>query len=137
MKKYFWTIAALFYCALTISLVSCSKDDAESIIAPPVSGQGFFSTEINALIDENYKTIERQGYGELVIPASMFDHTPFAIPADAAGDMGYVIRAGFKAYVNGGSVRDAVMGIAPNDVDFSTDATPEQLQQLLLPERLQ
>ena len=37
-------------------------------------------------------------------------------------------RAGFKAYVVGGGVRDSLLGLTPKDFDVATDATPEQVQ---------
>ena len=41
--------------------------------------------------------------------------------------MDYVIKAGHTAFVNGGAVRDGVMGKELHDVDFSTDATADEL----------
>ncbi|WP_068044790.1 CCA tRNA nucleotidyltransferase [Nocardia speluncae] len=38
---------------------------------------------------------------------------------------------GFHLYLVGGSVRDAVLGRLGTDLDFTTDARPEQVQQLL------
>ncbi len=37
-------------------------------------------------------------------------------------------RAGFKAFVVGGGVRDSLLGLTPKDFDVATDATPEQVQ---------
>lgn len=37
-------------------------------------------------------------------------------------------RAGFKAYVVGGAVRDLIAGIVPKDYDVATDATPDQVR---------
>ncbi len=37
-------------------------------------------------------------------------------------------RAGFKAYIVGGAVRDLLLGVAPKDFDVATDATPEQVK---------
>lgn len=37
---------------------------------------------------------------------------------------------GFKAYLVGGAVRDALMGKEPSDLDLTTDATPEQVMQI-------
>ena len=123
MKRNFYWIIALFcvtFCA------SCKKQQNV-----PEQPQGFFSTEINRLIDANYPEVEKVGYAELRIPANLFDQKAFAMPADAAGDMDYVVNAGYAAYVNGGSVRDAIMGKVPNDVDFTTDATPDQLVEIV------
>ncbi|MEU9808610.1 CCA tRNA nucleotidyltransferase [Mycobacterium sp. NPDC050853] len=39
--------------------------------------------------------------------------------------------AGFSLYLVGGSVRDAVLGRAGTDLDFTTDARPEQVQELV------
>ena len=36
--------------------------------------------------------------------------------------------AGFEGYVVGGAVRDLLTGKTVNDWDFTTDATPEQIQ---------
>ena len=41
--------------------------------------------------------------------------------------------AGHELYLVGGSVRDAVLQRLSNDLDFATDARPEQLQKLLRP----
>ena len=38
---------------------------------------------------------------------------------------------GYKTYINGGAVRDAIMGTAIHDLDFSTDATPEEMKEQL------
>ncbi len=37
-------------------------------------------------------------------------------------------RAGYKAYVVGGGVRDSLLGLQPKDFDVATDATPEEVQ---------
>lgn len=39
-------------------------------------------------------------------------------------------RAGFKAFIVGGAVRDLVLGLKPKDFDVATDATPEQVKRL-------
>ena len=39
-------------------------------------------------------------------------------------------RAGFKAYLAGGCVRDRILGIAAKDHDIATDARPEVVQKL-------
>ena len=40
-------------------------------------------------------------------------------------------QAGFKLALVGGSVRDALLGRLGNDLDFTTDARPEQVRELL------
>ncbi|MCE9677709.1 polynucleotide adenylyltransferase PcnB [Shewanella sp. AS1] len=39
-------------------------------------------------------------------------------------------KAGFKAYLVGGGVRDILLGLEPKDFDVVTDATPEQIKKL-------
>ena len=39
-------------------------------------------------------------------------------------------KAGYQAYVVGGCVRDAVLGLTPHDYDLCTNATPEQICQV-------
>ena len=45
------------------------------------------------------------------------------------GDVQYVLSKlethGFEAYLVGGTVRDAVMGLVPHDFDITTSALPE------------
>jgi poly(A) polymerase len=39
-------------------------------------------------------------------------------------------KAGFRAFIVGGAVRDLLLGIRPKDFDVATDAEPEQVQRL-------
>lgn len=41
-----------------------------------------------------------------------------------------LVAKGFKAYLAGGCVRDALLGRTANDLDLATDATPEAIEQL-------
>jgi poly(A) polymerase len=52
--------------------------------------------------------------------------------ADLLTDLGRVFAdAGHELYLVGGSVRDAVLGRPLNDLDFTTDARPHELQKML------
>ncbi len=53
------------------------------------------------------------------------------IPPAAARLAERFAAAGHQLYLVGGPVRDALMGRPVNDLDFTTDATPEQVGQLL------
>lgn len=54
--------------------------------------------------------------------------------AELLRDIGAVFAdAGHQLYLVGGSVRDAVLGRLGADLDFTTDARPEQLQAMLRP----
>ena len=114
------------------TLTACSfEDNAVEPVKPVEPESGFFTTAINKMIDENYELVKANGHAELVIPSTMFDHTAFKIPDNEKGDMDYVAKAGYKTLVVGGTVRDAVLGQASNDVDFTSDATPEQLAEIV------
>ena len=45
-------------------------------------------------------------------------------------------HAGFEAYTVGGCVRDLLLGITPDDIDITTNATPEQMMKVLSAFRL-
>lgn len=53
-----------------------------------------------------------------------------AIDEDARKVVYRLQRAGFKAYIVGGGVRDILLGKTPKDFDISTDATPRQIKSL-------
>ena len=87
----------------------------------------FYNETVNKMIEENYELVKANGYAELVIPASLYPKGMIKMPAADMEAMDYVIKAGHTAYVNGGAVRDGVMGKELHDVDFSTDATADEL----------
>jgi poly(A) polymerase len=54
--------------------------------------------------------------------------------ADVLRELGSIFdAAGHELYLVGGSVRDALMGRLSSDLDFTTNARPEQVQKLLRP----
>lgn len=54
--------------------------------------------------------------------------------ADVLRDLGRVFAdAGHELYLVGGSVRDALLGRLGADLDFTTDARPEEMQRMLRP----
>jgi poly(A) polymerase len=54
--------------------------------------------------------------------------------ADVLRELGSLFAAaGYELYLVGGSVRDALLQRLSADLDFATDARPEQLQQMLRP----
>src|SRR5260221_9425754 len=42
-----------------------------------------------------------------------------------------LFRSNFQIYIVGGAVRDLLMGKNPNDWDFTTNATPEEILKVL------
>lgn len=55
---------------------------------------------------------------------------PLPIPRHVLVICDTLQAAGYKAYVVGGGVRDALLGREPKDWDVATDARPERVQQL-------
>ena len=117
---------AILFC--TLSFNACTENaDNPSKPEVPGSTDGFFTTEINKLIDANYPDVVANGYAKLIIPKTMYDENRFTFPTNATNDMKCMVDAGYKVYVNGGSVRDAILGKPSHDVDFSTNASIEQI----------
>lgn len=115
-----------------ISLVTSCVGIEDNVVIPADNSGGeeikeFFNETVNQLIDANYQEVVANGYAKLVIPKSMYKEGLFTFSANAAGDMQYMVDAGYKAYVNGGTVRDGIMGTPSHDVDFSTNASIEQI----------
>ena len=127
-KRFFRLAAIALAVVATVMLTACSNDDTTAV---PQQEQGFFTGEVNRLIDANYPEVIANGYAKLVIPKSMCDQGRFKFPANATIDMDAMAAAGYQVYVNGGTVRDGVMGTEAHDVDFSTDATIEQIEEAL------
>jgi len=134
-KNLLWLLTGIMICGLTFT--SCTNEDIPAPSFPTYpshqepSKKGFFTSEINKLIDENQKLVEANGYAELIIPASMYDLSIYDISDDHKSAMNYMAKAGYKTYVNGGAVRDGILGTQIHDVDFSTDATPEQMVEIV------
>ena len=57
------------------------------------------------------------------------------IAPKAAELLGRLNRAGFEAYAVGGCVRDSLLGKVPQDWDFCTSATPEEIKTCFAGER--
>ena len=55
---------------------------------------------------------------------------PGAIPHEVSEIGAALIREGYQAYLVGGSVRDLILGLSPNDFDIATDARPEEVGEI-------
>lgn len=124
-NKQFWMWLAILFCGLTVS--SCTFDNPVYQEPVQTTVDKFFNAEVNKLIDENYAEVQAKGHAKLVIPRTLYPEGMFTFPKNASSDMQYMVAAGYKAYVNGGTVRDGVMGTASHDVDFSTNASIDQI----------
>ena len=69
-------------------------------------------------------------------PAATLELSNTAISSAALKTCEGLQKAGFKAYVVGGGVRDLLLGLRPKDFDVATDAPPETVQQLFRRARL-
>jgi len=65
------------------------------------------------------------------IPASEHGINPREIDKKARTILNALTDAGYEAYLVGGGVRDLLLGILPKDFDIATNATPEQIKQVL------
>lgn len=54
----------------------------------------------------------------------------FVLPDAVCDVLACLHAAGFEAYIVGGSVRDAVMGVVPHDFDITTSALPQETVQI-------
>ena len=123
-----WLMTFSLFLSTSTTFVSCTfEDNAIDPKPEEPTSQGFFTDEINKLIDENYEKVKANGYAKLVIPKSLYKEGLFTFPVNAASDMKCMVDAGYKAYVNGGTVRDGVMGTPSHDIDFSTNASIDQI----------
>ena len=133
MKRFFSTFYVWMLFVSMGLLTSCVGNE-DNVVVPDIPEPQpqeevteFFNETVNKMIDENYELVKANGYAKLVIPKSLYREGLFTFSANATGDMQCMVNAGYKAYVNGGSVRDAVMGKPSHDVDFSTNASIEQI----------
>ncbi len=55
---------------------------------------------------------------------------------DALRVINVINKAGFKAYLVGGCVRDLLLNLKPKDFDIATNAKPEQVHKLFKRSRL-
>ena len=63
-------------------------------------------------------------------------YAPMFLPESIAQIIAALEKAGYAAYVVGGCVRDACLGLTPQDYDMCTSATPEQTEAVFADQRL-
>jgi tRNA nucleotidyltransferase/poly(A) polymerase len=81
---------------------------------------------IESLVIEVFDKILEAG-SQLPIKRKML----IPLPDDLLGISGLFKASGKQFYLVGGSVRDALMGEKPKDYDMATDATPDEITQIL------
>ena len=90
----------------------------------------FAKLEINRMIDKNYAQVQKEGYSELRIPMSLHGITCDVFSPNALDTADRLMKAGFKVYLVGGTIRDLAAGREGNDFDFSTDASIEEQSRI-------
>ena len=78
----------------------------------------------------------RRAADPAIIPLKKHGIAPERINSCALTVCQTLQRAGFKAFVVGGAVRDLLMGKEPKDYDVATDATPEEVRHLFRRSRI-
>jgi poly(A) polymerase len=71
-----------------------------------------------------------------IIPASRHGIRREQVSPGARRTCEALQKAGFKAYVVGGAVRDLIAGIPPKDYDIATNATPDQVRSVFRRSRI-
>ncbi len=86
---------------------------------------------------QNFGTIQRMDIApsEYKLEPKVYEKSAHTIDSslidsDALFVVQQLQRAGFKAYIVGGSVRDLLLGHKPKDYDISTSALPEEIKPL-------
>ena len=74
----------------------------------------------------NIKQILREG---IIMESRVKLNMP--IPSDIKQIKDIFVKNGYKLYVVGGAVRDAILGKTPKDYDLATDATPDTVEQMM------
>lgn len=128
----------LFLCLLAaLALISGNAlgEAPGTVVIPeadPAERAGLFANaEVNAMIDENYEAVVRDGWAELRIPLSMHGITEEHFTANSLDAARKLIDAGYDAYMIGGSVRDLIMGTEAMDYDITTNASNEAIMEVL------
>ena len=128
----------LFLCLLAaLALISGNAlgEAPGTVVIPeadPAERAGLFANaEVNAMIDENYEAVVRDGWAELRIPLSMHGITEEHFTANSLDAAHKLIDAGYDAYMIGGSVRDLIMGTEAMDYDITTNASNEAIMEVL------
>ncbi len=78
----------------------------------------------------------KQARGPLIVPAGEHAVTRKQIGRSALKVLDKLHEAGHSAYLVGGGVRDALVGLKPKDFDVATDASPETIRALFRNSRI-
>ena len=79
---------------------------------------------------------EQRAAAPRIIPRSEHPISRRDISPNALKVLYRLDKAGYKAYLVGGAVRDLLLGVEPKDFDVATDAHPEEIRELFRNSRL-
>lgn len=82
------------------------------------------------------KNQAKKGQAPLIVPAGEHLVTRKSIGRSALKVLDKLHEAGHSAYLVGGGVRDALVGLKPKDFDVATDASPETIRALFRNSRI-
>ena len=82
------------------------------------------------------KSSHSSGQQPLIVPAGEHSVTRKSIGRSALKVLDKLHEAGHSAYLVGGGVRDALVGLKPKDFDVATDASPETIRALFRNSRI-
>lgn len=137
-------VSAFLTLFLLVSLlVSCSSTGVTSTGAKASSAstssesssalsKGLFANkELNRLVDQNHKEVEKNGWAELRIPVSLHGITEDFVDPDAVDAAKKLLAEGYEVYVVGGAIRDLIMDYPANDFDLATNASISEIKRIL------
>lgn len=88
------------------------------------------------MIQRLIRRLLRRADRPVILPLAKHGITPDRISPCALMVCETLQRAGYKAFVVGGAVRDLLMGKTPKDFDVATDARPEEVRRLFRRSRI-
>ncbi|MEE9321801.1 MAG: polynucleotide adenylyltransferase PcnB [Granulosicoccus sp.] len=86
--------------------------------------------------DQSQASTSQLTTNPLVVPSGDHPVTPKTLSRAAVKVLTKLDEAGYAAYLVGGGVRDALVGLRPKDFDIATDASPEDVRALFRNSRI-
>ena len=94
------------------------------------------SPDLNEILKKNKEQVKKSGQARLVLGKEQHNIAKSALSPHALKVIDGLTKAGFKAYLVGGCIRDLLTGKSPKDFDVSTNATPEQVRRVFSNSRI-
>lgn len=78
-------------------------------------------------ISKQLENAKRKNSSRVILTSKQHQINTNLISNNAIHTVTKLVKAGYKAYIVGGCVRDLLLGLKPKDFDVCTNATPEQI----------